>query len=252
LAEIEKILYIYFTNNLNMKKIILFAVCIGFSYLLKSQSNTCNAMAIFKEGTKIGMSSYDDDGKPSGSSMTTYKEVKKLDGNTVQVTANMEGFNKKGKPTSNSSYTVKCQNGTLMIDLRSMVPDEQMKGYKDMKMEIEGVEKSIPYNIKSGDKLKDANMSLKFKTQSGESIPFGNMDINVTERMVEAKESITTPAGTFECYKISEKVEIKTIIGFKFKTTTWWNFEIGTVKSEQYKESGKYMGKTELSSYTKP
>ena len=78
-----------------------------------------------------------------------------------------------------------------------------------------------------------------------------NMNVSITERKVEAKESITTAAGTFECYKISEHSEIKTLFAMKFKSISWFSFEAGTVKTESYKENGKYMGKTELAEIKK-
>ena len=33
---------------------------------------------------------------------------------------------------------------------------------------------------------------------------------HIKERKVEAKESVTTPAGTFECYRISSVIEAET------------------------------------------
>ena len=69
------------------------------------------------------------------------------------------------------------------------------------------------------------------------------MNFKITERKVEAQESITTAAGTFECYKLSQKTNTK--ISFMDKTYTsiaWYAPEIGSVRSETYSESGKLEG----------
>lgn len=103
-----------------------------------------------------------------------------------------------------------------------------------------------------GASLKDAEIKITMKTKNGGNpMPMMNTTIKVTNRKVEAKESVTTSAGTFECYKISENVEFKSLFSIKVKSVSWFSFEAGNVKTESYKDNGKYMGKTELTEITK-
>ena len=71
------------------------------------------------------------------------------------------------------------------------------------------------------------------------------MNISITNRKIVGKESVTTPAGTFECDKITSDltVETKMAIGFtlSFSTVEWLAPKVAVVKSESYKK-GKLQG----------
>ena len=78
-----------------------------------------------------------------------------------------------------------------------------------------------------------------------------NMNISISNRKVEAAENLTTPAGTFECYKISCDVAIKMMINVKTKSIEWYAKGVGMVKSESYNTDGKLMGSNVLTSFKK-
>ena len=237
-------------KKLIMKRITtlasLFLILCGFAIL----PSDCGTLLFFKEGTSTTMTSYNDDGKITGSSKTVYSKVTKLPGG-VSVTANQENFDKKGKSNSKSEFTIKCDKGVLYFDMKSMMTDQQAESYKDFEMTVEGADKEIPSEFVVGSTLKDANMKITVKTKDGMPMPMMNMSFKVTNRKIEAKESITTPAGTFECYKITEDIETKTMFTIKMKSVNWFSHEAGNVKTETYKESGKYMGKSELTEIKK-
>ena len=210
----------------------------------------CSTLLFFKEGTSTTMTSYNDDGKITGTTKTVYTKVNKA-GSSVSVSANQESFDKKGKSTSKSEYTIRCEKGLLLFDMKMMMPEKQAESYKDFEMTVEGADKEIPSEFVIGSKLKDADIKFKFKTKDGNEMPMMNMSFKITNRKVESKESITTTAGTYECYKITEDVEMKTLFAIKTKTATWFSPEVGTVKTEGYKDNGKFVSKTELTEIKK-
>lgn len=77
------------------------------------------------------------------------------------------------------------------------------------------------------------------------------MSFMVTNRKVIGKESVTTPAGTFECYKISYDIATKMMINMKTKATEWYARGTGLIKSETYSTDGKLMGSNVLTSIKK-
>jgi len=77
------------------------------------------------------------------------------------------------------------------------------------------------------------------------------MTINISNRKVEAVESLTTPAGTFECYKISYDVATKMMVNVKSKGVEWYTAGIGMIKSETYSSDGKLLGSNILTSLKK-
>jgi hypothetical protein len=233
-----------------MKKILTTFAAVTLLCSFTMLPGDCTKLIFFKEGTMTTMTSYNDDGKMTGTSKTTYTKVTKSATGMV-VNATQENFDKKGKPSTKSEYTLKCENGSLMIDMRSMMSQQQSDSYKDMDVSLDGTNLEYPGELTVGSTLKDADVKLTAKTKEGTPMPLMGMTMKITNRKVEAKETVTTPAGTFECYKISQLNESKTLFTVKIKTISWFSLEAGDVKSESYKESGKFLGKSELTELKK-
>lgn len=233
-----------------MKKAIIFCSIAMISMSFIVSLSDCDTPIFFKEGVKTTMTSYNDDGKAIGTTKTIYKKVDKS-GSAISVNATQENYDKKGKLSVSTDFTIKCLNGTLLFDMKLMLPQQQAESFKDFEMVVEGADKEIPSDLSAGSTLKDADIKFSFKTKDGTLMPMMNMSVKITNRKVEGKESITTAAGTFECYKITEDVEMKTIFKIKAKVASWFSKEVGTVKTESYKENGKLTGKTELTEIIK-
>ncbi len=93
--------------------------------------------------------------------------------------------------------------------------------------------------MKVGDQLKDATMHMDMNGANGMK---QSVDMEMKERKVEAKEKITTPAGSWDCFKISykSKMRIKTMgIGMpmNIEGTEWFAPGFGVVKT-QSKQGG--------------
>jgi hypothetical protein len=234
-----------------MKKQILSLSAIAVTVLLCSFTiaDVCDTLLFFNEGASTTMTSYNDDGKPTGSTKTNYSKVTKTAVGT-SVTATQENFDKKGKSTTKSEYTIKCSGGTLFFDMKMMIPQQQQEQYKDFEMTMDGADLEMPSKLEVGANLKDALITIKVSSK-GTPMPMMNMSISITDRKVEAYESVTTAAGTFMCYKISEHFESKTMFSIKGKSINWFSFEAGNVKTESYKDNDKFMGKTELTEIKK-
>ena len=90
-----------------------------------------------------------------------------------------------------------------------------------------------PASMQPGDQLKDANMNLEIDNSGMKQ----SVVMVVNNRKVEAKESVTTTAGTWECFKITSKnkISIKTMgvgIPVNFDSTEWYAPGFGIVKTE--------------------
>jgi hypothetical protein len=78
-----------------------------------------------------------------------------------------------------------------------------------------------------------------------------NMIMDIVDRKVEAAESMTTPAGTFDCMKLTqtEKMDMGMM-----KTTSsskeWLAMGIGIVRQEHYNDKGELTGYMILTSVT--
>ena len=105
-----------------------------------------------------------------------------------------------------------------------------------MEIEVKGTDITYPRGLTIGSKLPNAEVTLIAKSGGIQII---NMTISLINREVVAEESVTTPAGTFTCYKLTYDVNTKMMFSFSAKVTEWINKGAGTVKSETYDSKGK-------------
>ena len=75
-----------------------------------------------------------------------------------------------------------------------------------------------------------------------------NMTVDITDRKVESRETITTPAGDFDCLVLSQNVATKVLINVRGSSKEWYSENIGVVRSESYNKKGKLLGYSELTS----
>ena len=73
----------------------------------------------------------------------------------------------------------------------------------------------------------------------------------LTNRKVVAQESVTVPAGTFDCLKITYDLESKAMIKITGSATQWMAVGPGLVKSESYDKKGNLISSQLLNEFTK-
>jgi len=68
-------------------------------------------------------------------------------------------------------------------------------------------------------------------------------------RKVEKKETVTTPAGTYECYVIYSENQSKMMMSSQnFPSRLWLAEGVGMIKQETFKKNGNLMSSTVLTS----
>ena len=220
-----------------MKTIVSFIVCAFMTITISLGQNTCNMYYPFTEGAKFQITGYDKKGKTN--SVIDYS-ITDVNGNTATI--NTKISDKKGKEITTTDYKVTCDNNTISIDFKSLMNPEMFAKYKDMEIDFEGTNIELPNDLSIGKNLKDANMVMTIK-MGGMNM---NMTMDLVNRKVEGQESVSTPAGTFNCYVITYTTEMKMGLKSTFKNKEWIAEGVGMVKSENYNKNGKLMGYSEL------
>lgn len=228
-----------------MKKIV--STLLGMFVLAGILAQDCPLYYPDALNSQLEYKQYDKKGKLTGSNIQKITDFKKT-GNGYEVRVDAESFDDKGKSLGTMQLAARCEAGIFYIDMKNLLGAQTMESYKDMTMKIEGGNLEMPATMKAGDILKSGDMKIAF---SNEGMTILNMTINVTNRKVEAVESVTTPAGTFECYKISYDVATKMMINVKSKATDWYSKGVGLVKSETYSNDGKLLSSNVLESIKK-
>ena len=113
-------------------------------------------------------------------------------------------------------------------------------------MSVMSEDMEFPANLQPGQALKDARVKLSVR----ESLTKLSYSICISKRKVEAIEDITSPAGTFSCYKITSDIELKKEgKNLSAKSAEWYAKNVGIVRSESYNPNGKLTQYTLLTDF---
>lgn len=215
---------------------------------LQAQEN-CSKYYPMHEGSSFEYTMYNKKGKTEGVTNYTISEVS-TSGGATSATFDLMYTDKKGKEVYNSDYKITCSGNGITIDYKSLFPSQMMQQYEDMGLEMDfsGTDIQLPNDLSVGKELDDANMSVAMN-MSGIKM---NISVDQTNRKVERKESVTTPAGTFDCFVITETTSSTTMGATHESTNTLWLAEgVGMVKQEMYSKKGNLMNRMELTKYAK-
>jgi hypothetical protein len=205
-------------------------------------SQNCSTYYPFKEGAKFQITSFNPKGKKE--SVMDYEIVSiKNDVATIHTKIT----DAKGKEVTSASYDMTCNAEGVSIDFKSLMNPEMLKQYKDMEIDMKGSNIELPNNLSVGQNLKDAQLIMTLNMGAMKM----NMTIDMVNRKVNSKESITTEAGTFNCFALSYNSEMKIGLKQSFEIKEWISDGVGLVKSETYNKGGKLMGYSELTSISK-
>jgi hypothetical protein len=169
----------------------------------------------------------------------------------AQVTAS--DTSKRGKHITNMKYSYKCDGKSIYFDLATMMRQTAEK--QQATFEASMIE--YPIAVTAGQTLPEASGTMRIAKDGGKM----TMKYHYKDRKVEGKEAVKTPAGSWNCYKITTRVEVELDIpGMnektkkmmesmtnKMKTTsiTWFAPDFGVVKMEMY-QNGKLQMKNEI------
>ncbi len=143
---------------------------------------------------------------------------------------------------------MRCHNDVYYMDLTGLVPAESMAAMGSMEMTFSGDALEFPRNMSVGQSLPDATGSFKASTGG---LSLMSMTFDYTDRKVEDKTNITTPAGTFDCYKISYTMNMKFMGKRSYKVVQYFNSEAGAVRTENYDQKGELESYTVLTKFSK-
>lgn len=115
----------------------------------------------------------------------------------------------------------------------------------DFSMELISGDLRYPKQMKVGTTLPDVKAVINANVQ-GMAM---TMDLLITDRKVDAKETIEVAAGKFECVRFTEKMVI-TVMGQTQETQTsyWIASEVGLVKQQTSMQNGMMNTSVELQS----
>lgn len=213
---------------------------LSISSLVVTGQSDCSEYYPFVQGTVTEWTTYDKKDKPSAVIEYVVKEA-----GQNKVTIKNTVSDKKGEEISTSEFDIICKGDGVELDITSMYSPQLMAQYENMETSISGTDVSLPNNMQVGDELDDVEMFISVD-MSGINM---NIEVAMTDRKVVEKETISVPAGSFDCVVISYNNKMK--MGLERKTTgkQWIAKGVGMVKQEEYNKRGKLTSSTKLTNF---
>ncbi len=213
-----------------------------------TQAQDCeNKYFNLQEGVRLEYALYSSKDKLEG---TQWQEITSVESTSDGLRAELHVGMKdaKGKDTFESNYGYLCQGNTIKIDFNSLMAGPMQEQFPDAEAEITGVDVEWPNDLSVGMELPDANMHMKMN-MGGINM---NIEMEVTGRKVEKSETVTTPAGTFDCLVIYSETRSKMIMGERtFPSRVWVAEGVGMVKNESYNKNDKLTSSMVLTAISK-
>lgn len=213
-----------------MKHLLLFVTVCTFCVAAFGQK--CTDYYFMQNNKTVEMSLFNKKGKLTGKIVYNMSNVTQS-GSSASSTVKMTMSDDNGKLISEATNNVKCSNGVMMMDMKMFIPSAQQQQMGKAAASASDVYLEYPNSMKEGDVLKDGQFSMDFKMESGIN---ASVSVSITNRKVEGRESVTTPAGTWDCFRITQKTRIVMKMGIGIpinsEVTEWYAPGFGIVKSE--------------------
>jgi hypothetical protein len=219
----------------------VFVILFAFMLTGLVQGQDCSFYTL-SEGMVTAYQNLDTKGKVTGTTRSTCLNVEKA-GKAIIFKMKSEYADAKNENPSTLEYEMKCEDGTFYVDMKNLIDPKSMEAFKGMEISVDSKDMMYPAVLSAGQTLPDANITVSAAT-SGVSLM--NLTINITNRKVIGTESVTVPAGTFECFKITYDVETKMMFKVYATVTEYVNMGVGNVKTETFDKKGKISGTTQL------
>ncbi|MEM1217049.1 MAG: hypothetical protein AAGJ82_15245 [Bacteroidota bacterium] len=216
---------------------------------LQAQTDNCRPLLPMAVGTEWEITHYNAKGKAEGSMTLQLQDVKE-EGDASVYTIFFKAYDKRNEEIYEHTYEARCSEGEFSVDMDYFMNGEMMEAFGEMDVSVEGTDLKMPdFSTPAGTTLPDGEMNINVDTGTAFNI---NMTTRITDRKVSAHESITTPAGTFDCMVVEQKMEVKAIVKTETSSKEWFAPEVGMVRSESYNRKGKLESYSELTKITYP
>lgn len=210
---------------------------------LAGHAQCSNPFYTLEEGHHYEVETYNGKDKLQTKVIYTITDVAEA-GDAYEATLNTKTQDRKGKDLGSGDVVIRCRDGQLEMDMQRLLNSmKQMQNTEGMEVDVQGDHLIIPASLSVGDMLPESTTTVNMK-MAETNVGMSTMDFNIKNRKVAAQEEVTTPAGTFNCYKITYDMDMEVKVMGMGRTTNlsgaeWIAEGVGMVRNEQYDKKGK-------------
>lgn len=233
-----------------MKQLLVtfFAAFFIVNFSSYGQSNSCSKYYSTVKGAKFTYTNYNRNDKKEGAISLEVVKVENK-GDKTEARMKMRLLNKKGKETNTMEYGFTCEGDMVKIDYKSLMPADMINQMGSTgQVKFSGTDIELPNDLKVGQELADARVNMNIDM----GVTSMSFNVETLDRKIERKEKITTSAGTFDCFLLTENHVLTMPMGGdqNSKSETWIAEGIGMVKQVTYGKHGDVALTSELTDYS--
>lgn len=187
-----------------------------------------------------------------------------INNKVVQQVADKEGIytttfkstriSKNNRPETAEEFQIKCTGNTLYLDAMLLLREQALQAFEGKDFDFTPVAIAYPQGMQVNQKLPDGKLGVKVRSST---VAITQMSMLATNRKVEAIEKITTPAGTFDCFKITYQYVLELdAMGMPlrdvYNVEEFFSLEHGLIKCQFTNKRGKKAKGLELISKRSP
>ena len=225
-----------------MKNLLILLTFFTVSTLV-AHAQCANPFYTMEEGRHYEMENYNGKDKLQAKVLYTITDVAETN-DGYEATLSSKTLDKKGKVLGEGDVVIRCDDGQLEMDIQQLLNGmKQLQNTKDMDIDIQGDHLAIPATLSVGDALPESTTTITMK-MGDTDVGMSTVDFAIKNRTVAAEEEMTTPAGTFPCYKVTYDMDMNMKVMGMGRTTNltgaeWIAKGVGMVRNEQYDKDGK-------------
>ncbi|WP_102407490.1 hypothetical protein [Parabacteroides bouchesdurhonensis] len=231
---------------MNMK--VVFAALLSMFAVAGAMAQDCTFFFPQSEGTVLVRKGYD--AKGNLQTIMTYKvdEVETIPSGQ-QVEADYVFTNAAGTVINKGDIEAYCQNGEFFMDMKQSLSYPGVVSEMNTDVDITDNFVNYPNTFTpdfNSDNVYMDDASVKIYDKKNRK---NRRDISIYDREYMTNETITTPAGTFECAKVKYKMDTRSpkskekITGYGYE---WYAPNVGLVRTEQYNDNNALQSYTVL------
>ncbi|WP_426491884.1 hypothetical protein [Hymenobacter sp. 102] len=189
----------------------------------------------------------DGSGKPAGTirqrvvSMGSEQNKKKtITTGTVLLKQGL--YDAKNRLLHQQDLTFRCRQDTAFTDGMALLEPTALRSFRDRLFAYTPMPIAWPNRPTVGSSLPGGGVNVQV---SSTAVSIATVNAVVQNRKITGTEAVTTPAGTFQCYKVEGQQEISTIaradmvMRDALRVVQFYAPEVGVVKTELYDKKGK-------------
>ncbi len=219
---------------------LLILVAVGYTF----GQSVCSKYYAIEEGTAFQLTSYD--AKEKVTSIVDYLVTESGSTPTGErALIKTEIKDKDGEVLSGSEYEIICEDDIVYVDFKSLMGPDMLAQFPEMEIEVSGTALELPNSLQEGQSLPDADMLAVINMDPIKM----RMTFIMTNRKVVGAETVTTPAGTFDCVVLTYDYESKMGVKVTGTAKQWFAEGVGLVQQIDSNKKGKETNRTVLTKF---